>query len=87
MFGQKYGYRPFPPCIGAEEFEMLHGALLQAGKDVSLLRQWFRKDENRIPAEYSLLPISSKLPNYVNSVSMMILLVYHVEKVTVEMHE
>lgn len=69
MFGQKYGYRPFPAVIGADEFEMLNGALLQAQKDTSLLRQWFRKDENRIPPVYSLVPISSRIPDYVNKVS------------------
>ena len=69
MFGQKYGYRPFPVSIATQEYQDLRAELKAMGRDVTLLSQWFQRDENVVPAVYSLVPISSRLPNYVNSVS------------------
>ena len=64
MLGQKYGYRPFPPQIAAEELEKIYEALQCAGYDVRVLYQWFRLDTNVVPPRYTLQPISSILRHY-----------------------
>ena len=64
FIGQKYGYRPFPPKIPASEFTSLRDALVQEGKDVSVLDKWFKIDRNTIPSIYRLQPISSILKHY-----------------------
>ena len=61
--GQKYGYRPFPVEISAPEFEKLLGAVENLD-DLQLLKNWFWRDDNAIPAQYLLQPITSLLPHY-----------------------
>ena len=63
FLGQKYGYRPFPPRINADEFEKMLKAVKQA-EDETLLTDWFLKDENCVPAQYQLQPIREKLEHY-----------------------
>lgn len=63
FLAQKYGYRPFPPKIEAEEFEKLLKATKKDG-DKKLLTDWFLKDENYVPAQYQLQPIREKLAFY-----------------------
>ena len=64
LLGDKYGYRPFPPNIKAEEFRLLRKALVDARKDVSILDCWFKIDENTIPPMYRLVPINTILPDF-----------------------
>lgn len=61
--GQKYGYRPFPVNISASEFEKLLGTV-ENQDDVALLKHWFWLDDNAVPAQYLLQPITSLLPHY-----------------------
>ena len=61
--GQKYGYRPFPVKIVASEFEKLLGAV-ENKDDQQLLTNWFWRDDNTVPAQYLLQPITSLLPHY-----------------------
>ena len=63
FLAQKYGYRPFPPRIPADEFNSLLGAVKDSS-DRQLLTDWFLLDENAVPAHYQLQPIRDKLPNY-----------------------
>ena len=63
FLGQKYGYRPFPTKIVASEFEKLLGAV-ENQDDVALLKHWFWRDDNAVPAQYLLQPITSLLPHY-----------------------
>lgn len=63
FLGQKYGYRPFPAKIVASEFEKLLGAV-ESNDDLQLLKHWFWRDDNSVPAEYLLQPITSLLPHY-----------------------
>jgi len=55
MIGDRYGYRPFPTCIDAVEFEMLM-SVPNLGHDhdagVSIVRDWYQKDENAVPSCY-----------------------------------
>lgn len=68
LFGQKYGYRPFPVTIAAREFEALMAALEEDEEETDLLRTWFKFDCNMVPPVYTLSKISSHYPNYVNKV-------------------
>jgi len=43
-------------------------ALLDDGKEVSLLDTWFKKDENVLPPVYNLVPVSSNLSHYSDKV-------------------
>jgi len=61
--GQKYGYRPFPVNISAAEFEKLLGAI-DNPDDLQLLKNWFWRDDNAVPPQYLLQPITSLLPHY-----------------------
>ena len=65
FLGQKYGYRPFPPKIAAPEFEKLLSAV-DNEEDLQLLKRWFWRDDNAVPAQYLLQPITSLLPHYRN---------------------
>ena len=69
FLGQKYGYRPFPPKIAADEFEAIRRELATEEGAWSLLDTWFRKDTNSVPNVYVLQPISSVLPDYADMVS------------------
>ena len=52
--GQKYGYRPIPSEIDTEELSKLIDVLETMGNDTSLLRKWYRKDNNKVgPLIYS----------------------------------
>ena len=63
FLGQKYGYRPFPVKITASEFEKLLAAV-DNEDDRQMLKKWFWRDDNAVPAQYLLLPITSLLPYY-----------------------
>lgn len=63
FLGQKYGYRPFPAKISAPEFESLLEAV-DNRDDHQLLTEWFCKDDNAVPSQYLLQPITSRLPQY-----------------------
>ena len=62
FLGQKYGYRPFPVKIHVAEFEKLLNAV-DKQDDAALLKHWFWRDDNSVPAQYLLQPITS-LPNW-----------------------
>ena len=66
IVGDKYGYRPIPSTISEDVFKALSGAHehLSTSDDVSwsLVEDWYKKDDNAIPAVFVLQPISSKIP-------------------------
>ena len=45
---------------------MLRDALVSMGNDVQLLDKWYRKDNNKTPAESILLPITTHLIHFLN---------------------
>ena len=65
FLGQKYGYRPFPAKIRSSEFETLLAAV-EKEDDLQLLKHWFWRDDNAVPTQYLLQPITSLLPDYRN---------------------
>ena len=64
--GQKYGYRPIPSEIDTEELSKLIEVLKTMGNDTTLLEKWYRKDNNKVPPESILLPITTHLPHFLN---------------------
>jgi len=63
---QKYGYRPIPSEIDTAELGILREALVSMGNDVHLIDKWYRKDNNKVPPESVLLPISTHLVHFLN---------------------
>ena len=49
--------------IDSSEFEKLLGAV-DNPDDIQLLKNWFWRDDNSVPAQYLLQPITSLLPHY-----------------------
>eukprot|EP00058_Branchiostoma_floridae_P024829 XP_002610319.1 hypothetical protein BRAFLDRAFT_84043 [Branchiostoma floridae] len=64
IIGDRYGECPLPQHINEIEFCHVRDTAVQLGKDVSLLEEWYVKDENAVPPEYVLQPIEAKLPHY-----------------------
>ena len=65
FLSQKYGYRPFPRTIPASEFDSLFAAT-EDEDDKQLLQVWFKLDDNAIPPQYVLQPISSQFTDFVD---------------------
>jgi hypothetical protein len=63
FLGQKYGYRPLPHKIEAVEFEQLL-AVIEVTEDVELVQDWYQEDDNTVPSDYVLQPISSRLIHF-----------------------
>ncbi len=55
MLGSRYGWRPLPPRIPADEFLALLAPLSGEGQDV--IQRWYRRDDNAQPPNYLLQPI------------------------------
>ena len=64
LLGDRYGWRPLPYAIPAEEFERLlplvsieeREKLLWHAEQPDSQRGWYRRDDNAVPAEYVLQP-------------------------------
>jgi hypothetical protein len=55
MLGDRYGYRPFPAKIAREEYELLVSiAERENVDDRAVIMEWYRRDDNAVPAEYIL---------------------------------
>ncbi|EDO41687.1 predicted protein, partial [Nematostella vectensis] len=63
FLGQKYGYRPLPHKIDSREFEKLL-SVITSTEDLDLVKYWYWRDDNNVPPEYILQPISSRLPHF-----------------------
>ena len=55
LVGNRYGYRPFPSCIDAQEFETLvKVAEKMKHNGCSTVKEWFQRNDNVVPAAYEL---------------------------------
>ena len=61
ILGDKYGWRPLPPSVKADEFEFLLHFIDQSA-DLELITTWYLRDDNSVPPCYFLQPISSQFP-------------------------
>ena len=59
LLGDRYGWRPLPYEIPAEEFENIERRISDKG-DKNLLNQWYRRDDNAVNPVYCLLPRSGE---------------------------
>lgn len=70
FIGQQYGKRPLPPVIPADEYETLFVALKghksRELKSVTLLDDWYQRDENSEPPAYILTNVHKKLPDFLS---------------------
>jgi len=65
LLGDRYGWRPLPPAIPADEYQRIH-AVVTAPEDSALLRQWYRRDDNAVPPVYCLQPRRIVAPDGAN---------------------
>lgn len=62
LLGDRYGWRPIPYEILADEFEQLSNSVNE--DDQTLLHRWYRRDNNALPPVYCLLPRSGEFVNF-----------------------
>ncbi len=55
LLGDRYGWRPLPPDIPADEFEQILKVAAGA-EETSLLQRWYLRDDNAVPPVYCLQP-------------------------------
>jgi len=55
LLGERYGWRPLPAEIPAEEFKRIKTRVTDA-EEKTLLEDWYRLDENAAPPVYCLQP-------------------------------
>ena len=54
LVGDRYGYRPFPACIDAAEYELLMTVGGLVSDDVDTVNDWYLCDDNAVPPCYVL---------------------------------
>ncbi|MEI7845039.1 MAG: DUF4062 domain-containing protein [Chloroflexota bacterium] len=64
LLGDRYGWRPLPAEIPADEFEQI--IALVAREDKPMLERWYRRDDNAVPAVYCLQPRENEFVPYKN---------------------
>jgi len=64
LLGDRYGWRPLPVRITADEFERVRDAI-NDGTDSALVQTWYQRDDNAIPPEYLLKPRMATLSKLV----------------------
>lgn len=67
ILGDRYGTRPLPSSIDADEFERLLEWIDQSDDELTKsIKFWYRRDDNTVPPCYLLQPISTMF--HINSV-------------------
>uniref|UniRef100_A0A4X2KUG1 NACHT and WD repeat domain containing 1 n=1 Tax=Vombatus ursinus TaxID=29139 RepID=A0A4X2KUG1_VOMUR len=67
LVGDQYGHCPIPRLIEEKEFQALCAQLTKNPNSLTLLAQWFWKDENAVPPVYILQPITTHVPQKAES--------------------
>jgi len=60
LLGDRYGWRPLPAEIPAEEFEKIEGRVSD-DDEKKLITSWFKRDDNAVPPVYCLQPREVKV--------------------------
>lgn len=79
FLGQKYGYRPIPTHIEAEEFQMIRDCTKNEADELALMDTWYKCDSNTVPPVFILQPISSILTNFNNKVYLFVCCFTYIE--------
>lgn len=66
LLGDKYGFRPLCNKIKSTEYRAIRRCLIEQDINTDFLDTWYKEDQNAVPAEYLLQPISSILKNFTN---------------------
>ena len=56
LMGDRYGWRPLPPAIPAEEFAAVSSCYAADAAARTLLDRWYWRDDNAVPVAYVLQP-------------------------------
>ncbi|MCL2116038.1 MAG: DUF4062 domain-containing protein [Methanobrevibacter sp.] len=64
LLGNRYGWIPIPSQIPEVEFNKIKTQVNK--KEKTLLKEWFKLDENTVPPVYDLLPRTGEYVNYDN---------------------
>lgn len=64
FLGDKYGSRLLPHYIEAKEFKLLRRIAMRRGYDVTIMDEWFERDDNAEPAVYRLRSIDEIFTHY-----------------------
>ncbi|CAH1266034.1 NWD1 [Branchiostoma lanceolatum] len=64
FLGNRYGYRPIPAKIEAEELDILLKKASELDMDTTVIKEWYLKDDNAVPTVCLLQPITSKFKYY-----------------------
>ena len=62
LLGDRYGWRPLPAAISEEEFEQIVNRV--PVDDRALICEWYKRDDNAIPAVYSLQPRTGQFVDF-----------------------
>ncbi len=62
LLGDRYGWRPLPFEIPADEFSEIEQRVSDADKE--LLKKWYRRDDNAVPPVYCLQPRTGEFTGY-----------------------
>ncbi|MDO8728066.1 MAG: DUF4062 domain-containing protein [Candidatus Methanoperedens sp.] len=62
LLGDRYGWRPLPYEIPADEFMEIEQKVSDTDRD--LLKIWFRRDDNAVPPVYCLQPRTGEFTDY-----------------------
>ncbi len=63
LLGDRYGWRPLPPEIPADDFQEIERKAEAAGKK-ALLGEWYERDDNAVPAVYCLKPRAGRYEDF-----------------------
>jgi len=55
LLGDRYGWRPLPARIKANEFERICKAIRDS-EELAMVNDWYQRDDNAVPPEYLLKP-------------------------------
>lgn len=55
LLGDRYGWRPLPFAIPADEFEAIEASMADAD-DKALVHRWYKRDDNAVPPVWDLQP-------------------------------
>ncbi|KAK3095533.1 hypothetical protein FSP39_015737 [Pinctada imbricata] len=64
FLGDRYGSRILPPYIDAKEYKLLRRIAMKLGYDVTVMDQWFARDDNAEPSVYYFRSITDILKYY-----------------------
>lgn len=64
LLGDKYGSRLLPHYVNASEYKLLRRIAMRRGYDISIMDEWFERDDNAEPPVYRLRSINEILSHY-----------------------